>query len=265
MVETYNKKTTIMGVVNLTDDSFFSGNKFLNELDKIPNDAFKYADIIDVGAESTKPFSNPITTNEEIKRISNFNISNYKKNIFSIDSYKYEVIKYALENGYNMINDITAGGCNNNNLQLAKDFNVPIVLMHMQGNPSNMQINPKYDDLITDLMLFFDNKINCSIKLGIPLKNIIIDPGIGFGKSIQDNFEIIKRLGEFKKLGVKILIGISRKSFLQVDDDKPEDRLNTSLSAMSIAVNNGADIVRVHDIYSTFKVLNIIDRIKNQS
>mgnify|MGYP002861874311 CR=1 FL=1 len=254
-----------MGIVNITHDSFFSGNKFLNDLVDIPNDIFKYSDIIDVGAESTKPFSNPVNSSEEIERITKFNIKKFKKNIFSIDSYKYEVIKYALENGYNMINDITAGGLNNKNLELAKDFNVPIVLMHMQGNPKSMQINPKYDDLISDLMLFFDNKINCCINLGIPLKNIIIDPGIGFGKSIDDNFEIIKRLSEFKKLDVKILIGISRKSFLQVDNDKPEDRLGTSLSAMSIAVNNGADIVRVHDVYSTFKALNIIDRIKNQS
>ena len=132
----------------------------------------------------------------------------------------------------------------------------------MQGKPLNMQYNPKYNNVIDDLLLFFDKKINFGLKIGLKKNQIIIDPGIGFGKNKTDNDLIINKLQEFKNLGFPVLVGLSRKSFLSFNEDLPKDRLETSLSVMSLAVNNGADIVRVHDVFSSYRVLNIIDRIK---
>ena len=253
-----------MGVLNITPDSFYKNNQFLNNLNNISDKDLSYADIVDIGAESSRPFSKPINVADEIRRLSNIDFSLFEKQKLSIDSYKYDVIKYALDRGFNIINDITAGGKDNRNFNLAVKYKVPIILMHMQGNPQTMQKNPKYHNILDTLMDFFDKKINIAVKKGIDLDNIIIDPGIGFGKTIEDNFKIINNLKRLKSFNVKLLIGISRKSLLQVDYDKPEDRLQTSLSTLALAVYNGADIVRVHDVYDTYKVLNIIDRIKNQ-
>jgi len=253
-----------MGVLNITPDSFYSGNQYLNNLNDISYKDLSFADIVDIGAESSRPGAQALSEEEEILRLFKFNHHKLKNKILSIDSYKYNVIKHALENGFNLINDITAGGKDNCNIKLANEYNVPIVLMHMQGNPKNMQNKPTYKNLIDELMFFFDSKINCALKVGLPLDKIIIDPGIGFGKTKNDNCKIIKNLNQFKSLNVPIMIGVSRKSFLQSNDDIPLDRLETSLSVLSLAVFNGADIVRVHDVYKTYKVLNVIDRIKNQ-
>ena len=253
-----------MGVLNITPDSFYSGNQYLNNLNDISYKDLSFADIVDIGAESSRPGAKPVSEEEEISRLSIFNHHKLKNKILSIDSYKYNVIKHALENGFNLINDITAGGKDNCNIKLANEYNVPIVLMHMQGNPESMQNKPTYKNLIDELMFFFDSKINYALKIGLSLDKIIIDPGIGFGKTKNDNFKIIKNLNKFKSLKVPIMIGVSRKSFLQLNDDIPLDRLETSLSVLSLAVFNGADIVRVHDVYKTHKVLNVIDRIKNQ-
>ena len=254
-----------MGILNLTPDSFYDGNKYFNK-ENISYEDFNYADIVDIGCESTRPGSLSITLEEELVRLKKIDLDNcFINKKLSIDSTKYNVIEFALENGFKMINDISGGGENNINMTLALKYNVPIVLMHMQGNPMNMQYNPKYKNIIDDLLLFFDKKINFGLKIGLKKEQIIIDPGIGFGKKISDNDLIIRNLGKFKKLGCPILIGISRKSFLCFNNDVPKDRLETSLSVMSLAVNNGADIVRVHDILYTHKVLSIIDRIKYES
>ena len=253
-----------MGVLNITPDSFYSGNQYLNNLNDISCKDLSFADIVDIGAESSRPGAQTVSEEEEILRLFKFNHHKLKNKILSIDSYKYNVIKHALENGFNLINDITAGGKDNCNIKLANEYNVPIVLMHMQGHPKSMQNRPTYKNLIDELMFFFDSKINYALKIGLPLNKIIIDPGIGFGKTKNDNFKIIKNLDQFKSLKVPIMIGVSRKSFLQLNDDIPSDRLEASLSVLSLAVFNGADIVRVHDVYKTHKVLNVIDRIKNQ-
>ena len=252
-----------MGILNLTPDSFYDGNKYFNKKN-IKYKDFDYADIIDIGCESTRPGSVSIELEEELTRIKKIDFSDeyFKNKILSIDSSKYDVIEYALKNGFKMINDISGGGKDNINMELALKYNVPIVLMHMQGTPSNMQCNPKYNNIIDDLLLFFDKKINFGLKIGLKKNQIIIDPGIGFGKNKTDNDLIVNKLQEFKKLGFPVLVGLSRKSFLSFNKDLPEDRLETSLSVMSLAVNNGADIVRVHDVFSSYKVLNIIDRIK---
>ncbi len=254
-----------MGVLNLAPDSFYDGEKnitpfFLKE--KLKN--FKYSDIIDVGAESTRPFSEPISIEEEIQRLSIFvKIKKDIDKILSVDSYKYDVIKYALDNGFNIINDISGGGDDNCNISLAADYNVPIIIMHMQGMPKTMQIKPKYNNLIDDILNFFEIKIKImKDDFNLSDNQIIIDPGIGFGKSAQDNYSIINNIGEFKALGFPVLIGLSRKSFLSIGDDHPKDRKMVSLQMQSIALYNGADYIRTHDIKDTYDSLRIIDRLK---
>tara|TARA_Y100001970_G_scaffold42776_1_gene53264 strand:- start:46843 stop:47586 length:744 start_codon:yes stop_codon:yes gene_type:complete len=247
-----------MGILNLTPDSFYDGNPNINSnflKDKL--ETFKYADIIDVGAESTRPFSDAISIDEEINRLSVFmEIKDTINKVLSIDSYKPEVIKYALNNGFNIINDISGGGDDNANIQLASEYNVPIIIMHMQGKPKTMQLEPKYDNVIDDIMVFFESKIDImKNEFQLNDEQIIIDPGIGFGKTKEDNYLILDNVKKFKSLGFPVLIGLSRKSFLAVGDDKPEDRKSASLAAQSIAISNGADCIRTHDIEETYKTL----------
>jgi len=252
------KKARIMGILNLTPDSFYDGNSnidtpFLKK--KIQN--FKYANMIDVGAESTRPFSNAISADEEINRLSIFmDMKDNVNKILSIDSYKPEVIKYALDRGFHIINDISGGGEDNANIKLAAKYDVPIIIMHMQGKPKTMQLEPKYDNVIDNIISFFENKIDI-MKNEFQLKDehIIIDPGIGFGKTKKDNYLILDNIGKFKQLGFPVLIGLSRKSFLGIRKDKPEDRKTASLAAQSIAISNGADCIRTHDVEETYKTL----------
>ena len=247
-----------MGILNLTPDSFYDGNSnidipFLKK--KIQH--FKYADMIDVGAESTRPFSDVISVDEEINRLSIFmDMKDNLNKTLSIDSYKPEVIKYALDRGFHIINDISGGGEHNVNIKLASEYDVPIIIMHMQGKPKTMQLEPKYDNVIDDIISFFENKIDI-MKNEFQLKDeqIIIDPGIGFGKTKEDNYLILENVGKFKQLGFPVLIGLSRKSFLAIGDDKPEDRKSASLAAQSIAISNGADCIRTHDVEETYKTL----------
>ena len=247
-----------MGILNLTPDSFYDGNSnidvpFLNK--KI--ETFKYADMIDVGAESTRPFSDTISVDEEINRLSIFmDIKDNLNKTLSIDSYKPEVIKYALDRGFHIINDISGGGEDNANIKLAAKYDVPIIIMHMKGNPKTMQLEPKYDNVIDDILSFFENKID-TMKNSFQLKDeqIIIDPGIGFGKTKEDNYLILENVGKFKQLGFSVLIGLSRKSFLSLGDDKPKDRKSASLAAQSIAISNGANCIRTHDVEETYKTL----------
>ena len=250
-----------MGILNLTPDSFYNGNK--HNLSGYFNKQYKLienADIIDIGAESTRPGAEPITVNEEIERLKPLNDLNIANKFLSIDSYKPFVLKYCLKNNFNMINDITGGGVDYENIEIANDYNVPICVMHMQGHPLNMQNSPKYDNLIDDLFSFFESRINYCTKIGFDLNKLIIDPGIGFGKSIKDNFNIIHNLYKFKKLGCKILIGLSRKSFLEINEDKPVDRLISSISMQVISILNGGNIIRTHDVEETKKSIQIINK-----
>ena len=224
-------RTLIMGILNVTPDSFYDGGKFLNQKNlKNKFDILNKSDIIDIGAESSRPGSFKINEFTEIERISTvLSFLDKKNKYYSIDTYKPNVAKFAIENGFNMVNDIT-GGCNFEMLELVSQAKIPIVLMHMQGNPQNMQKNPKYNDIIDDLLSFFESRIEICLKYGINRKQIIIDPGIGFGKTISDNDTIIRRLNNFKVFDIPILIGLSRKSFLSIKNDRPYYRLERSLA-----------------------------------
>tara|TARA_Y100001970_G_C14116733_1_gene793999 strand:+ start:139 stop:933 length:795 start_codon:yes stop_codon:yes gene_type:complete len=253
----------IMGVLNLTPDSFYDGDSslisnktsLLNQLNQLSQ-----ADIIDIGCESSRPGSNSISEKEEMERLSccvDF-IKDYD-NIFSIDTYKYNIAKYALENGFKIINDIYAGRYENDKmLQLASEYSCPIILMHMKGKPINMQENTKYNSIIDDILYFFDERIKKAHKYGISDNNIIIDPGIGFGKSFNDNFKIIKNINKFKCLGYRVLIGLSRKSFLTYEKDSPNDRLSATISMNTLSLLNGVDIIRVHDVLDNIKMMNVL-------
>ena len=263
------KPYLIMGILNVTPDSFSDGGQFL----KVEN-AFTHsvkmieegADIIDIGGESTKPFSDPVSTDEELSRVipviekirSEYDI------LISIDTTKSKVAEEAITAGANIINDVSAMEIDENMLQVAKNYNSPIVMMHMKGIPKNMQNNPTYDHLITEIKDYLSSRVKCAINAGIDKKNIIIDPGIGFGKSVEHNFEIINNLDSFVDLGFPVLLGASRKSFIGLTLDVEEkDRLEGSIAANVIGLQKGAKIFRVHDVLAAKKSLIIANKIFN--
>jgi len=261
MIDTLSKPTKIMGILNATPDSFYAESR-LADYSSIDLHKYSHADIVDVGFESSRPWANPLPEIDEINRLNNFlpHISNFNQ-ILSIDTYKPKVSKTALENGFNMINDIKGGGKRGEMFEIAALFNCPIVIMHMRGNPLTMQNEPYYENIMDELMHYFESRIELAKNIGLKDSQIIIDPGIGFGKRIIDNDSIINNLSKLKQLGYPVLIGISRKSFLSIDDDSAADRLPASLGATAIAVKNGADIIRVHDVLENFRMLTVISRI----
>ena len=261
------RDTLIMGILNVTPDSFSDGGKFIH-LDKALSQA-QYmekngADIIDIGGESTRPgaisvsvkeeINRTIPVIEEIRKISNISIS--------IDTYKSEVAEKALLAGADFINDISGFTFDSRMMEIVKKFDVPVVLMHIKGTPQDMQTNPTYMDVIKDLFEFFSFQIQKALDFGIKKEQIIIDPGLGFGKQLNDNFILIQRLKEFSELGFPILIGPSRKSFIGLTLDVPsEDRLEGTLASVSASILNGASIVRVHDVKEVKRAVVITDKI----
>ena len=251
----------IMGILNLTPDSFFNHRQKDSE-NLFKDLEFKYADIIDVGCESSRPGAEPVSEKDELTRLTQFLDKKHKlPTILSIDTYKPSVAKFALENGFNMINDIKSGGDNEMMLSLAAEYDCPIVLMHMKGVPATMQENPFYDDIMSDIKYFFERKLKTAETLGIKRRNIILDPGIGFGKRVEDNDIIINNLETLNQYDHPILVGLSRKSFLSVNQDDPESRLPATLGATVLAIQKGVDLLRVHDIEATYKLITILQRI----
>jgi len=259
-------RTLIMGVLNITPDSFSDGGLFV-DLDKAVKHAKQMlkdgADIIDIGGESTRPGSEPITEEEELQRVNPVVRELIKKvNVpISIDTYKPKVAEKCLESGAHLVNDITGLG-NKEMIKLAAKYKVPVVLMHMKGMPKDMQENPVYNDVVKEIKDFLSGRINEAKKAGI--KDIIIDPGIGFGKTTEHNLQILKRLNEFKDLGCPVLVGPSRKSFIGSITGLPvNERLEGTLASVAIAVMNGANIVRVHDVKECKRAVQIADAVKS--
>ncbi len=268
-----DKRTIVMGILNVTPDSFSDGGKFFS-VDDAVKQALRMekegADIIDIGGESTRPGANAISVSEEMNHVTPV-VEELVKKIkvpLSIDTYKSEIAKKALDLGASMINDITALKGDKLLINVVADYNVPICLMHMKGNPRNMQVNPMYEDIMNVIHDFLKERIEFAMFCDIKKENIVIDPGLGFGKrtgrGIEDNCVILHRLSELKKLGLPILVGPSRKTFIGniCGGDKPlpvTDRLEGSLAAACIAVVNGANIVRVHDVKETRRSVDIVD------
>jgi len=268
-------RTYIMGIVNLTPDSFsadglyrtaYSVQRTAYIIDYVKKMVDDGADIIDIGAESTRPGAEPIPVKEELERVMPI-IKKIAKKInvpISIDTYKPEVARQALDCGAVMVNDIT--GLNNKMAKIVSKYKAGVVLMHMKGNPRTMQNNPVYKSLIDELIEYLDKAISEAVSWGIDREKIIVDPGIGFGKTLEHNLEILKRLREFKILGRPMLVGLSRKSFLgKILNAGPQERIFGTVSSCVLAVKNGTNILRVHDVKAVkqaIKVLNTINNVK---
>jgi len=262
-------KTLVMGIINLSPDSFFQ-NGIEDEALAVET-ALRMqkdgADIIDVGAESTRPGSKPVSVKFETEKIKKFlKLFRKKSNIpVSADTYKPEVARVALAEGADIINDIYALRYKNKEMaKVVAKNNAAVVLMHMKKNPLTMQQNIRYNNTLNTIFNFLSEQINFALDSGIKKESIIIDPGIGFGKTVADNLLIIKRLFEFKALNVPLLIGLSNKSFLGeiIGTKNLDERPAATIAANIISVINGADIVRVHDVKETKKTLKVLEKIK---
>lgn len=260
------EKTLIMGILNVTPDSFSDGGRF-NTVDTAIAHAKQLvidgADIIDIGGESTRPGSEPLSEKEELSRVLPI-ITRLGKELnvpLSIDTYKPGVAEACLRAGAHLINDIT-GLTNPQMQQVAVTHDVPVVMMHMLGTPKVMQQNPIYQDVIDDIHAFFQRQIQTAKQGGIT--QLIIDPGIGFGKTLHHNLLLLKHLERFTDLGCPLMIGPSRKSFIGMITGLPvNERLEGTLAAVSIAVQNGANIIRVHDVKQCKRTLQVIDAIRS--
>ena len=263
----FSQAPFIMGILNVTPDSFSDGGQF-NGLNKAIDHALSMADngadMIDIGGESTRPGSDVVSIAEELKRVIPVieAIRKHTDILISIDSYKSVVVDNAIKAGANIINDISACTFDEQMVSVAKRHDTPIVLMHMKGTPKNMQVNPEYEDVYLEVYQFLSQQIKMLMKEGI--HKIAIDPGIGFGKRLQDNLQILNNLECFKFLCQPVLIGASRKSFLGHILDKDVDRrLYGSLSVALLSALKGADIIRVHDVAETKEVLKIMEVIRS--
>jgi len=260
-------RTHITGVLNVTPDSFSDGGRFFNLEDAVSQGmkmVEEGADMIDVGGESTRPGSDPLPTEEELSRvIPVIKSMSAKTDVpISIDTYKAEVARRALDAGAQMINDISALRFDPGMKQVASEFEVPVILMHIKGTPKDMQKDPSYEDVIAEITEYLRQSIKIAEDAGVDREKIIIDPGIGFGKRLQDNLNVLKNLRKFSILGCPILIGCSRKSFIgRVLNLPVEERLEGSLAALAVAVMNGANIVRVHDVKESKRVVSLIDAV----
>ncbi len=256
-------KIKIMGILNITLDSFSDGGKFHNPdkaLFHVEQMIIDGADIIDVGGESSRPGSEGISLSEEMDRV--IPIIEKIKEIFdiavSIDTTKSEVARIAVsEYKTDIVNDISALSKDEKMAATVSKLNVPVILMHMKGIPRNMQEKPFYEDVIKEINGFFKERIQFAIDSGIGKGNIILDPGIGFGKRLEDNCRIIRELAEFKKFDLPILMGLSRKRFLGeiTGEQNPAEREIETAVANLISIKNGASIIRVHDVKTTIKML----------
>lgn len=270
-------QTRVMGIINVTPDSFSDGGTFFSYDDAVSQGiklAKDGADIIDIGGESTRPFSEPVPAKEEIRRVIPV-IEALSKRIsipISIDTTKADVARQALEAGASIINDIGALRIDPDMARVAAEYEVPIILMHMLGTPKTMQVSPVYDDLIGEIKEFLENAIIRAEKNGIARSKIIIDPGIGFGKTTEHNLFLIAKLNELKTLNVPILVGPSRKAFIRkilkgdaLDDISSESHgveIGTQAS-ITAAILQGTHIVRVHNVANTCATAKIVDAIIN--
>ena len=264
----FAERTYVMGILNITPDSFSDGGRFLNHseaLDHAKQMVDEGADIIDVGGESTRPGAQPASVEEEYGRVIPFieKLAPQVEVPISIDTTKAEVAKDALEAGAAIINDISALRFDPQMASLASEQGVPVVLMHMRGTSETMQHHLVYDSLISEIYSFLKERVEYAESVGIDSQKIIIDPGIGFGKSVPDgNLSIIKNLSSFKALGKPILIGTSRKAFIgNVLNLGVEEREEGTAATISLAISNGAHIVRVHDVGKMKRVVKMVDAV----
>jgi dihydropteroate synthase len=262
------KRTHVMGVLNVTPDSFSDGGLYFQKEAAIEHGlrlAQDGADIIDVGGESTRPFSEEVSLQEELDRVVPVveALSRAVEVPISIDTCKAEVARQALKAGASIINDISALRFDPDIIPVAAEASVPVILMHMQGTPGDMQKNPFYQNLIPEILNFLKQAVDRAVSGGIKEDMIIVDPGIGFGKTVDHNLEILKGLGQFCVLGRPILLGTSNKSFIgHLLNKEPHERDTGTMATIAAGVLSGADIVRVHNVKKAVETVRIIDAIK---
>lgn len=261
----FGKRTYITGILNVTPDSFSDGGKFI-KIDDAVSHAKKMiengADIIDIGGQSTRPGAKKISASLEKKRVIPVieKLSKEKNTVISIDTTKSEVAKAALDSGAHMVNDISGLHFDKKVAKVTAEFGVPIALMHIKGTPKSMQRKPHYEDLIGEILDYLEERIEIAKSSGVAEEKIIVDPGIGFGKTVKHNLDIIKKLREIRSLGRPVLIGTSRKSVIGSVLDLPvEERLEGTAATVAASICNGADIVRVHDVAEMVRIVKMTD------
>lgn len=262
-------RTYVMGILNITPDSFSDGGKYFDgklNLDKVIKDALQMerdgADFIDVGGESTRPGSENISIDEELERVVPV-IEGLKNKLnipVSIDTYKSKVAEEALRSGASIVNDISGFRFDEMTAEVTAKYNASCILMHIKGTPRDMQKNPVYGNIVEEVYEYLKESISIAKKHGI--KQIMTDVGIGFGKTVEHNLELIRNLREFTKLGYPLLLGVSRKSFIdKIYPSSVRDRLEGTIASNVIGIMNGANIIRVHDVPENVKAARITDRI----
>ena len=263
-----SRRTHVMGVINVTPDSFSDGGQFFEKeraIEQALQLAGDGADLIDIGGESTRPYSKGISADEEMSRVIPV-VAALKKELripISIDTLKARVAKEALHCGASLVNDISALRSDPEMASVVAEAGVPVILMHMKGTPADMQAHPTYDDVTAEIIFFLREAMNRAVSNGIPRERIILDPGIGFGKSFDHNLELLKELGRFQCLEAPILVGSSRKAFIgRILDKKVHERDTGTMATVAAAVMNGAHIVRVHNVKQAVETVRVIDAIK---
>ncbi len=260
----------VMGILNLTPDSFYDGGDFnnvqkaLRHCEEMLQDGAK---IIDIGASSTRPGAERLSPDEEIARLKeplNAIRKEFPDAILSVDTFQAEVAKAATDMGADIINDISGGTLDDTMAKVMGELKLPYILMHIQGNPQNMQQNPQYENVFMEVSRFLSQQIRKFSEQGVA--DIIIDPGFGFGKTVEHNYELLNHLGDFQFLERPVLVGFSRKSMInKVLNTKPENALNGTTVLNTIALQNGADILRVHDVKQAVEAVKIVTFAQNRA
>ncbi|HEY5894190.1 MAG TPA: dihydropteroate synthase [Chthoniobacterales bacterium] len=265
----FGRRGAIMGIVNATPDSFSDGGQFLDPdaaVEHALNLVAEGAEFIDVGGESTRPRATPVDADEEKRRVLPVIAGLRKKSdvLISVDTYKPEVAEAAIRAGANIINNIAGFGGHDEMLDVVNKTGAGIVCMHMQGNPGNMQQSPRYDDVVRDVKTFFDAKLTSAIVAGIDPERVVFDPGIGFGKTLEHNLTLLRHLPSLRVADRPILVGVSRKSFIGkvLGSEKMEDRFWPTVAMTAFCAQNGADILRVHDVRANYYALRMMEAIR---
>lgn len=264
-------KVRVMGILNVTPDSFSDGGRFFSEKAILEQTAVMVAagaDIIDIGGESSRPFAKPVPVEEEMGRVVGAvkSIRKYHSIPISIDTTKAAVAQKALEAGADIINDISALRFDPEMISLVRRTEAPVVIMHMKGTPADMQVAPFYEDVVVEISTFIEERLRWAEERGVERDRFIVDPGIGFGKTVTHNLTILNRLGEFKKIGCPLLVGHSRKAFIgSILGREVDDRDVATAAISALCALSGASILRVHDVDKTVQAVRMVEAITKEN
>ena len=259
----------VMGILNVTPNSFFDGGKFktesviLSQVEKMLSDG---ATFIDIGAYSSKPSAEFVSEKEELQRIVpivQLILEKFPETLISIDTFRCEVAKACLENGAAIINDISAGNLDDKMLEIIAKYNVPYIMMHMRGTPQTMQTITNYDNIVKEMLFYFSERVLKARSYGI--NDLVIDPGFGFAKTVEQNYEVLQKLGLFEILELPLLVGFSRKSMIyKILNSNAQEALNGTTTLNTIALTKGAKILRVHDVKEAIECVTLFNKLKGQ-